>query len=75
MTIVCGQLSAASVNVNTVLQIGKACMEAYEKKLPQGFYNQISTYVVTLKRINTCASVDIEVQNTWHYRFRRVCSA
>ena len=49
------------MNVNNVLQISKACMEAYEKKLPQGFYIKISTYVVTLKRINTCASVDIEV--------------
>ena len=61
LIIVCAKLSAASVSVNNVLQIGKACMEAYENKLPQGFYNNISTYVVTMKRINTCASVDMEV--------------
>ena len=46
--IVSGKLTAASVNVNNALQIGKACMEAYEKKLPQGFYNKIGSYVVTM---------------------------
>ena len=45
----------------------KACMEAYENKLPQGFYNKISSYVVTMdthmKGINMGAvtTVDIEV--------------
>ena len=38
----------ASVNVKNALQIGKACMEAYENKLPQGFHNTISSCVVTL---------------------------
>ena len=42
-------------------------MEAYENKLPQGFYNKISSYVVTIdttmKGINIGAvtTVDIEV--------------
>ena len=42
-------------------------MEAYENKLPQGFYNKISRYVVTIdtpmKGINLGAvtTVDIEV--------------
>ena len=31
------KLNAASVNVKNALQIGKACMEAYENKLPQAF--------------------------------------
>ena len=38
--IVSGTLTAACVNVKNALQIGKACMEAYENKLPQGFYNK-----------------------------------
>ena len=37
--IVSGKLTAASVNVKNALQIGMACMEAYDNKLPQGFYN------------------------------------
>ncbi len=42
-------------------------MAAYENKLPQGFYNKISSYVFTIdtpmKRINLGAvtTVDIEV--------------
>ncbi len=65
--IVSGTLTAACVNVKNALQIGKACMEAYENKLPQGFYNKISSYVVTMdtpmKGINMRAvtTVDIEV--------------
>ena len=35
--IVSGTLTAASVNVKNALQIGKACMEAYEKKFTSGF--------------------------------------
>ena len=46
--IVSGTLIAASVNVNNALQIGKAYMEAYENNLRQGFYNKISSYVVTM---------------------------
>ena len=46
--IVSGKLTAASVNVKNALQIGKACMEAYAKKLPQGFYNKTGSYVVTM---------------------------
>ena len=62
-----GKLTAASVNVKNALQIGNACMAAYENKLPQGFYNKISSYVVTIdtpmKGINLGAvtTVDIEV--------------
>ena len=56
--IVSGKLVAASVNVKNALQIGKACMEAYENKLPQGFYNKLSCYVVimdtAMKGINNC---------------------
>ena len=64
---VCGTSTAASVNVKNALQIGKTCMEAYENKLPHGFYNKISSYWVTvdtpLKGINMGAvtTVDIEV--------------
>ena len=60
-------MTAASVNVQNALQIGMACMEAYEKKGPQGFYIKISSYVVILdtpmKGVNTGAdtTVDIEV--------------
>ena len=46
--IISGKLTAASVNVKNALQIGKACMEAYENKLPHGFYNKIGSYVVTM---------------------------
>ena len=58
---------AASLNVKSAPQIGNACMAAYENKLPQGFYNKISSYVVTIdtpmKGINLGAvtTVDIEV--------------
>ena len=43
-----GKLTAAYVNVKNALQIGKACMEAYENKLPRGFCNKIGIYVVTM---------------------------
>ena len=66
--IVSGKLTAASVMVKNALQIGKACLEAYENNLPQGFYNKISSYVVTMyyssmKEINTGAitTVDTDV--------------
>ena len=65
--IVAGILTAASVNVMIALQIVMACMAAYENKLPQSFYNKISSYVVTIntpmKGINLGAvtTVDIEV--------------
>ena len=55
------------MNVKNALQIGKACMEAYENKFSQGFYNKISSYVVTMdtpmKWINMgeVRTVDIEV--------------
>ena len=55
------------MNAKSALQIGNACMTAYENKLPQGFYNKISSYVVTIdtpmKGINLGAvtAVDIEV--------------
>ena len=42
------KLTDASVLVKNALQIGKACMEAYEIKLPQGLYTKISNYVVTM---------------------------
>ena len=42
------KLTDASVMVNNALQIGKDCMQAYEFKLPQGLYNNISNYVVTV---------------------------
>ena len=62
-----GKLTAGYANVKDALQIGKACMEAYENKLPQGFYNKISTYVVNMDTpingMNTGAvtTVDIKV--------------
>ena len=65
--IVSGKLTAASVNVKNALQIGMACMEAYENKFPQGFYNKICCYVLIMgtptKGIDTGAvtAVDIEV--------------
>ena len=65
--IVSGKLTASSVNVKIALQIGKACIEAYENKLPQAFCDKISSYVVTMdtpmKWINTgvVTTVDIEV--------------
>ena len=76
----CSSLTAASANVKNVLQIGKACMEGYENKLHQGFYNKISSYVVIrdapMKGSNTAQSqlltLESYSQNTWHYRFRRV---
>ena len=63
----CSSLTAASANVKNAVHIGKACMEGYENKLPQGFYNKISSYVIIrdtpMKGINTGAvtTVDIEV--------------
>ena len=63
LIIVSGTLTAAtSVNVKNALQIGKACMAAYENKLPQGFYNKISSYVVTMDiNMRAVTTVDIEV--------------
>ena len=46
--IVSVKLTDASVMVKNALQIGKDCMEVYEIKLPQGFHNKISNYVVTM---------------------------
>ena len=41
-------------------------MEAYENKLPQGFYNKISSYVVTMdtpmKGINMGAVTTVDIQ-------------
>ena len=65
--VVSGTLIAASVNVKNALQIGKACMEAYENNLPQGLYNKISSYVVTMgtsmkgENMGAIRTVDIEV--------------
>ena len=59
--IVSGQLTAASGNVNNALQIGKACMEAYANKLPQGFYNKIRSYVVTM---DTTEDLALSVQKS-----------
>ena len=65
--IVSGKLTAASVNVKDALHIDNSCMAAYENKLFQGFYNKISSYVVTMdtpmKGINLGAitTVDTEV--------------
>ena len=55
------------MNGQNALQIGNACMEANANKLPQGFYNKISSYGGTMdapmKGINMGAfrTVDIEV--------------
>ena len=63
--IVSGTLTTASVNVKNAIQIGKACMEAYENKLPQGFYNK--SYDVTMDtpmegiNMGAVTAVDIEV--------------
>ena len=63
--ILSGKLTAASVNVKNALQIDKACMAAYENKLPQGFYNKISSNVVTIdtpmKGINLGAVTTIDI--------------
>ena len=58
-----GKLAAASVNVKNALQIDKACIAAYENKLPQGFYNKISSYVVTIDTpmINLGAVTTIDI--------------
>ena len=59
----CSSLTAAK----NALQIGNACMEGYENKLPQGFCNKIRSYVgirdAAMKGINTggITTVDIEV--------------
>ena len=45
---VSGKLAAESANVQNALQIGKDCKQAYENKLPQGFYDKISSPVVTM---------------------------
>ena len=69
----CSSLTAASANVKNALQIGKACMDGYENKLPQGFYSKISSYVVIrdapMKGSNTGAvtTVDIGVVFTEHF--------
>ena len=65
--VVSGKLTAVYVNVKNALQIGKACMEAYENKLPHGFYDKISSYMVTMDthmagiNMATVTTVDIEV--------------
>ena len=40
---VSGKLTAAAVNVQNAIQIGKVSMEAYENELPQGVYSKISS--------------------------------
>ena len=61
-----GKLAAESANVQNTLQIGKDCMLSYENKLPQGFYNKISSPVVTMdttrKRINLGATTSIDAE-------------
>ena len=61
--IVSGNLAAECANVQNTIQIGKGCMLSYENKLPQGFYNKISSPVVimdtTRKRINLGATTTI----------------
>ena len=55
------------MNVKNAVQIGNACMDAYENKLPQGFYNKISSYGVTMdtpmKGINMGAVRTVD----WHW--------
>ena len=68
--IVSGKLAAESVNVQNVLHIGKDCMQAYEKKLPQGFYDKISSSVVTMatarKRINLGATTTVDTEDIFN---------
>ena len=55
------------MNVKDALHIGKDCMAGYETKLFQGFYNKISSYVVTMdtpmkgNNLGAVTTVDIEV--------------
>ena len=64
--IVSGKLDAESANVQNSLQIGKDCVQAYENKLPQGFYDKISSPVVTMdttrKRINLGATTTVDTE-------------
>ena len=64
--IVSGKLAAESANVQNTLQICKDCMLSYENKVPQGFYNKISSPVVTMdttrKRINLGATTSIDAE-------------
>ena len=57
------------MNVKNALQIGKACMEAYENKLPQCLYNKISSYGVTMdtpmKGINMGAVRTVDSLNSY----------
>ncbi len=46
--IVSGKVAEPSVNVHDALHIGHACMESYKSKLPDGFYNPISSPVITM---------------------------
>ena len=46
--IVSVKLTDVSVVVKNATQLDKDCTEAYEIKLPQGLYNKISNYVVTM---------------------------
>ena len=66
----CSSLTAASANVKNALQIGKACMEGYENKLSQGFYNKISSYVIIrdapMKGIKTGAVTTIDIEVTFN---------
>ena len=66
-----GSLGAlGSVNVQNVLQIGKDCMQAYENKLPQGFYDKISSSVVTMattrKRLNLGATTTVDTEDIFN---------
>ena len=57
---------AESANFQNALQIGKDCMQAYENKLPQSFYNKISSPMVTMdttrKRINLGATTTVDTE-------------
>ena len=71
--IVSGKLTAASVNAKDAIQIGKACMEAYANKLPQGLYNKISSYVVIMdtpmKGMNAGAVTTVDIEFVFNRTF------
>ena len=74
----CSSLTVGYANVKNALHIGKACMDGYANKLPQGFYNKISSYVVIrdapMNGINTGAVTTVDIDVVFN-RTLRICGS
>lgn len=55
--IVSEKMAESSVNVHNAVQIGVACMESYEHKLPEGFHDTLSSPIKTMAATRKCSKL------------------